>query len=331
MFFTNGTGTWQEPLNETGYDFPSIYPYSAHSVMLDDNQYTTFDASVKPAWAIYDFGYDEEAAGNGVNHIPDLFLRTQSAPVGTDQLNISISADGFKYHHINNSYLKIVGGEYEIEVDPTMAEAEINYYQYLRIELLTSIIRIDVIETGSTNNPIYDALSTEVGPIYLKDELLPKTAGFVATIDGAIIAIDWNETTRIYEIIWDSWVEERWKLGTNVFDLEMIKKTSRFPAWVDYGDQSYSFDPYDGDIVLDDGGEIASYTADNFFNYKYERNLEFIVSSTNGGLYAYTQSGPDAPPHYDFELKQSKWQIPHMFRSYPPQTGRSPIWWDQYA
>ncbi len=294
VYYQNTTNKYAEPLNYTIGNY-EVYPYSSYVAMQSDSFATTFDATNRPAWAVFDFGNDEEAAGNGVPNVPDLYIYIQGSSISTSNIKISVSNDNYRFYDIPTSSISYQSGKYVVEVDQTLADHSMNYYKYLRVNVTSGTLKIESIETKSLNNPIYDALSTAVGPLYLKGDLSKTNAGFIATIDGSILAVAWNETKGLYEIIWDSWAAERWKLNTNIFDLELINKASRFPAWISYGDNSVAIDFSTGTPV---GSDVFTYTADNFVDYKNEKNLEFIISTMDGQFLVYQQPGPFSQPVY---------------------------------
>ncbi|MHA2253982.1 MAG: hypothetical protein ACXAD7_26760, partial [Candidatus Kariarchaeaceae archaeon] len=317
VYYENATNFWPEPLNYTEFGNFIIYPYSSYSVMNQRDQpdgdfnsedrYTTFWAD-KPtsfwdtAWAVYDWGNDEEAAGNGIPSIPEMKVYVEDTTVEPDQINVSISADNVHYYNINSSlYVKKdpSGDFYTVEVDPTMGDADINFYRYFRFEVLSGKLKVDVFETTAWNNPIYDALSVETGFMTFKNENAPTPVGYVGTIDGAILAVTWDETERGYVVKWDSWNDERWKLKTNIFDLEVIKQTGRFPGWIDRGTAS---DTLDLSGNLPDGGVVVSWTAENFYNSRNENFLEYVLVSDLGNIFVYQQTSPYSAPLYNDKL-----------------------------
>ncbi len=301
VWYNNNTvsGKYGEPLNYSVTNF-MVYPYTSASVMKPDGNVTVFDATNSDAWAIYDMGNDEEGAGNGVPSLWDLQVATTSAT--NAKLSVSISADGDEWYDVNATYVSYnsLTKSFEIEVDPTLAVMSSLFYRYLKLNLTQGEMKVDYIYTPYINNPIYDALSVEVGPLIFEGDSNPTTVGFIATIDGSILAVGWNTTTSTYEIMWDSWTAERYKLGTNVFDLEMVRQKTRFPAWMDYGSQTFTLDL--SSATLPDGGMMMSYTAENFYNYRNERSTEFIVSSSYGNMFVYKQDSPYTAPVYDPDL-----------------------------
>ncbi|MHA2090706.1 MAG: hypothetical protein ACW98K_07590, partial [Candidatus Kariarchaeaceae archaeon] len=307
----NNGSRFHEPLNYTRWGNFAIYPYSSYSVMNQqsqpDGRYTTFDATILSnwwgsAWAVYDWGNDEEAAGNGIPSIPEMKVYVEDTTVAADQINVSISADNVHFYNVNSSlYVKAdpSGDFYTVEVDPTMGDADINFYRYFRFEVLSGKLKVDVFETTAWNNPIYDALSVETGSMTFKNENTPTPVGYVGTIDGAILAVTWDETERGYVIKWDSWNDERWKLKTNIFDLEVIKQTGRFPGWIDRGAAS---DTLDLSGNLPDGGVVVSWTAENFYNSRNENFLEYVLISDFGNIFVYQQTSPYSTPIYNQKL-----------------------------
>ncbi|MHA2249336.1 MAG: outer membrane protein assembly factor BamB family protein [Candidatus Kariarchaeaceae archaeon] len=311
VYYDNGT-RYPEPLDYDTYGNFIIYPYSSYSVMNQkpqpDSRYTVFDNNIANsendrAWAEYDWGNDEEATGNGIPSIPEMIIHVEAKSVAADQLNISISADNINFYTVNSTYVKASasGNFYNVEMDPTMADADINFYRYFRFEVLSGVLKVDVFETKAWNNPIYDALSVETGFMTFKNEETASPVGYVGTIDGAILAVTWDADEQKYVIRWDSWNDERWKLKTNIFDLETVKHTGRFPGWIDRGTSS---DTLDLSGTLPDGGKVASWTAENFYNSRNENFLEYVVVSTLGTLYVYQQTSPYTAPIYNPQLTQ---------------------------
>ncbi len=303
VYYSNVTGDFPEPLNYSVSHF-AIYPYNSYLARKPaDGRPTTFDGSTRPAWAVMDFGNDEEAAGNGAPVVPELFIYAMKGKaVPISDLEISISADGINFFRVNSSFITLdtsglTYDTYQIEVDPTLADARLTYYRYLNITVLTGVAELDYIETTAINNPIYDAQSVEVGPLTLKDSE-ENTVGFIGTIDGTILAVDWNPTERRYEIVFDSWREERYKMNKNLFDLEIIKKKGTYPAWIfnDYdsivGEFSYGvFDP----VNYTNYGKVVSFETANFYNYRQESLPETILITDQEKILVATQSSPNAP------------------------------------
>ncbi|MHA2031818.1 MAG: sialidase family protein, partial [Candidatus Kariarchaeaceae archaeon] len=192
------------------------------------------------------------------------------------------------------------GKFYAVEVDPTMGDGNINFYRYLRFETFSGKLKVDVFETTSWNNPIYDALSVETGFMTFKGDTTPTPVGFIGTIDGAVLAVTYNTTTKQYQIVWDSWNDNRWKLQTNLFDLETVKHRGRFPSFVDRGFQSTNLDL----ATAPDGGDVVSWTAENFYNYENENIIEYAVISDLGGIFVYQQATPWTLPIYNPQLTQ---------------------------
>ncbi|MHA2254293.1 MAG: hypothetical protein ACXAD7_28365, partial [Candidatus Kariarchaeaceae archaeon] len=100
-----------------------------------------------------------------------------------------------------------------------------------------------------------------------------------------------------------------YKLNKNLFDLAIIKNRNTFPAWIDEDTSGL-----DWDLT---STQMFSYTAENFVNYKYDTNLEYIIStSTPGDVRVYTQSSYNSEPQYNLELTQMLFQTSNYGSSY---------------
>lgn len=302
VYYFNGS-SYSEPLNYSYGNFP-IYPYRSYSTRIKganvDGRYTRFNALSRPAWATYDFGKDEEGAGNGITSAYDLIVYVGSIAVPASDLRVSLSADGINFFEVPTSDIVASGStEYHIEVDPTLVTGGIDYYRYMTFNVTYGYLLVDAFEALSINNPIYDAQSVAIGSLQLKGDAAISPVAFIGTITGALLGVAWNSTSSSYQIVFDSWLDERWKLGTNIFDLAVVKKTGTFPAWMYRGNEAWTGD-FTG--TLPDGGYMVSYTAENFYDYQHEDNLEFIISSSLGGLFVYTQASKYVAPTYNAEL-----------------------------
>ncbi|RMG24963.1 MAG: hypothetical protein D6732_23030 [Methanobacteriota archaeon] len=318
VYYANITGTFPEPLNYSVSHY-KVYPFNSFLVRKPgDGRPTTFDATTRPAWAIMDFGNDEEAAGNGAPVVPELFIYAmKNKAVAVSDLEISISSDGSNFFRLNSSYITLDTSNgtydiYQIEVDPTLAVAGLTYYRYLNITVLSGKAELDFIETTAINNPIYDAQSVEVGPLTLKDSDA-NTVGFIGAIDGTILAVDWNPTSRRYEIVFDSWREERYKLNKNLFDLEIIKKKGTFPAWIlnDYDSVigNFQYGVYDP-VNFTNYGNVVSFETANFYNYRQESMPETILITDQEKILVATQASPNAPLSVNSILSEMLFDTP---------------------
>lgn len=318
VYYSNITGVFPEPLDYNSNHFV-VFPFNSFLARKPgDQRPTTFDAGTRPAWAVMDFGNDEEAAGNGAPVVPELFIYAMKGKaVPVSDIEISISANGADFFKVNSSFINLDTSNatydiYEVEVDPTLAASLLTFYRYLNITVLSGVAELDFIETTAINNPIYDAQSVEVGPLTLKDSDA-NTVGFIGGIDGTILAVDWNPTTKTYEIVFDSWREERYKLNKNLFDLEIIKKKGTFPAWIynDFdsrvGDFQYgAFDP----VNFTDYGNVISYETANFYNYKEESIPETILVTDQEKILVATQASPNAELRVNSVLTEMLFDTP---------------------
>jgi hypothetical protein len=327
---TTGVEWFVEPLNYSDGYFV-VYPYNT-AMSQDENyngyldQETLLNGTENEAWAILDFGYHEEASGNGMYGVPDAhdldieigsnFDRGDSPPPSTSDFSLELSVDGEHFYQVPAEDISIIDeisifwdDHLHIEVDPTLNMMSSDYYQFIRVNT-TVELRIDYMETLFINKPIYDALSAAVGTTVFKSDSSPTPVGFIGTVGGTILGVTWDSFEHRYKINWDSWVDERWKLSKNIFDLAVIKQSGRFPAWLDRGAIDYEIDLSTG---LPGGAEVVDFAIDNFWNYENENNLEFIFSGSDDKLYAYSQVSPTATPEYDLALSSTLFDYPDPY------------------
>ncbi|MHA2502206.1 MAG: hypothetical protein ACXAE3_05005, partial [Candidatus Kariarchaeaceae archaeon] len=322
-------GTYPEPLNNAASSgMPEVFPYRTAMAQPSDDIYTTFDGTSEDAWAILDWGLHEEAAGNGIGTLWDFSVKTKNlfnpSAVG---MTLSLSQDGETWYDINKTDLtwinNLLADDYlRVEVDNVLNELGWSWYRYLKVNVTSGKISIDSMTTRYFNKPLYDAQSATIGTLTLKGDSTPSTVGFVGTVNGAILAVYWDDVDQDYKVIWDSWVDERYKISKNIFDLETVKRDSTFPAWLDLAAKSWEVDFTNGILNKE---QIFTYDAENFYNYREEQSVEFIMSSMEGNLHVYRQNGPDSAPVYDPFLTQFLFNLDLYAYIFPPQVLNQPV------
>ncbi|MHA2253728.1 MAG: hypothetical protein ACXAD7_25435, partial [Candidatus Kariarchaeaceae archaeon] len=302
-------------------------PYNTYAAAEIDGQFAMIqyqDAEVdpkdRPQYAIYDFGQDEEATGNGVidqyigstPYFHDLEIRMN---LDFPDYTISISKDAETWYEIPSSmiYSRYVSSQtydLQIDVDSILADNMIDYFRYIKFNVTsTGYVSIDSIQTLIANTPINTGQSAVIGEMVFKGDETPQTAGLIGTVDGTIIAIVYDTANSRYNVVWDSYKDEAYKLNKNLFDLAIIKNRNTFPAWIDEDTSGL-----DWDLT---STQMFSYTAENFVNYKYDTNLEYIITTSSpGDVRVYTQSSYNSEPQYNSELTQMLFQTSNFGSSY---------------
>lgn len=292
-------GTFYEPLNQSSQLIFSatIYPYNTAVAQSNNGLATYFNGTGHPAWAIFDLGNDEEGAGNGISSIYDLFIDYWSIS-GSPNVEVSVSANGNTFYPI----IELLSGQFE--VDSTLADASLNYYRYIKVNITGGTLAIENMEIKHINKPVYDALTTEVGSMIYSGDSSPTPTAFIGTMDGAILCVIWDDNDGRYKIVWDSWKDERWKLESNIFSMASVKKHGTFPAWMFSG---HTLSYTGGSIIgastqLPDGGELTSVAATNFYDFWYSKDIDYILSSDQGQLYYFEQDSPTSFLLYDEDI-----------------------------
>jgi hypothetical protein len=242
---------WNEAL-EIFLPNASVYPYNTGMAQASDGNYSTFDAAlttVDNATAIIDFGLDEEGTGSA-NSEADLiitFKENLDADVFT-KLNFSIGQSASDFLQVNSSCFTIMPfdeSKLMIDVDPVLTENQIDWFRYAKIVVFDEgNYSINSIELLQVYNLLTDALSLTIGPFRFDGDAFMAWHDeidkiVVATVTGEFVVIEYNFGAGTYDIIWESYDDERFTLGANVWDIEHVALVENVPIWYDIGTLNY--------------------------------------------------------------------------------------------
>ncbi|MGY5878775.1 MAG: hypothetical protein RTV31_00935 [Candidatus Thorarchaeota archaeon] len=220
----------------------SVYPYNTGMAQITDGNYSIFDAAlstVDNATAVVDFGLDEEGTG-GANAEADMIItfRDSLTPALFSEFNLSISQDGFDFMQIPSEYMEIMLGDNHkllIDVDGILVENRLDWFRYAKVSVYNSgNYSINSIELLQVYNLITDALSLAIGPLRRDGDAYRE--GFdesnkivVATTIGEFYCIGYESGK--YDVLWESYEDERFSLGSYVWDIEYISSVAEVPIF----------------------------------------------------------------------------------------------------
>ena len=223
-----------EPDPNNYADSPTIYPYNTSMARKPDNNYTLFDASASGtvASAVLDFGKDEELTGDGRPGAPesqrgyDLYVYfSPTTPPIPSRMTFYVSADGENWEQIpDNDLLALNTTMLLINVDTALSKKQWSGARYLNITVHSNgYFKIDAIWTRLLDRPLDTATSAIIGQVNRQwDVTTTENNIIVGTVMGKILAYHYDSEKGTVTKIFDSYGDERYVLGGNVWDIEQI-------------------------------------------------------------------------------------------------------------
>ena len=211
----------------------SVYPYNTGMARGPDGNYSYFDASipgVDNATAIIDFGLDEEGTGSA-NADRDVVITFQSLNSGIfTRFNFSIGKTATDFSQVNSSRMSISGNQLSIDVDDVLIERQWDWFRYAKLVVYNGgNYRINSLELKHVYNLLTEALSLTIGPMdfdgdkyFTGESELDKIV--IGTSIGEYICVGYDGDS--YEVLWESYDDERYKLDRYIWDLEYIDTKS---------------------------------------------------------------------------------------------------------
>jgi len=298
------------------------YPYNSGSLQNNITCMTLFDSSpTELTYAIYDFGADEEGTGNGNSRADfSIVFQTPYSTVDINDFEISISQDLRHWTKIDPSsiskgYSTEMFASLDIDVDSNMIANQWDYFQYVNVTVLKGSpdYRIYRLELHYVNARVDTALAVNIGTLAsgtAPGDILPQI--LIGTVDGRIVSFIYNQLEDEFTLTWDSWVDDRFSLETNIWDLEQVKTLGTMPMIMGMTDletdYQWVYDPspksqlgglniFDYDIENIDGDSLGDgdfivtaedgnvYFFDNEFNYISSKTSDYFTTINNRAQY----------------------------------------------
>ncbi|MHA2254404.1 MAG: hypothetical protein ACXAD7_28945, partial [Candidatus Kariarchaeaceae archaeon] len=222
-----------------------------------DQNYTTFDSTIYPlASAIVDWGKDGEVMGDGLMAIPeedlgyDIYMRFAGTtpPTGTlGDFSIEVSPTGGEWALIPNEDISTAlvnavnpaDDDLLIDLDPTLSDKHWAYIRYMRINVTNGgYYKIDGAYSPVLYRPVDTATSITIGNLdldYYKAYTSGESEGkkiVLGTADGKIIMFEYSSVTKAYDLLWNSYKNDSYTQGTNIWDIVEVKSPGKIPTWL---------------------------------------------------------------------------------------------------
>ncbi len=223
---------WNEDLQKFLPD-ASVYPYNTGMARAWDGNFSTFDASipgVDSATAIVDFGLDEEGTGSA-NADRDVVITFHTLDSGIfAKFNFSIGQTATDFTQVDSSRMTISASQLSIDVDDVLIERHWDWFRYAKLVVYNGgNYRINSLELKHVYNLLTEALSLTIGPMdfdgysyFTGESELDKIV--IGTSIGEYICVGYDGDS--YEVLWESYDDDRYKLDRYIWDLEYIDTKS---------------------------------------------------------------------------------------------------------
>ncbi|MFX1516184.1 MAG: FG-GAP repeat domain-containing protein [Promethearchaeota archaeon] len=215
--------------------------------------YTTFNARDTYASAIVDWGNDGEVMGDGLWAIPeeglgyDVLLRFHESTIPRlHQISFEISRGDGEWalipdKDISLAQVSVAAGDDDlwIDIDPILSEKRWAYFRYMRINVTNhGIFRIKGGYAPVLYRPMDTATSITIGSLdldYYKAYTTGESEGkkiVLGTSDGKIVMFEYNSVTKGYDLLWNSYKNDTYTQGTNIWDIVEVKNPGKIPTWL---------------------------------------------------------------------------------------------------
>lgn len=215
--------------------------------------YTTFNARNSMASAIVDWGNDGEVMGDGLFAIPeadfgyDVLLRFHEDTIpNLNKISFEVSREGGEWalipeKDISLAHVSTAAGDDDlwIDIDPILSEKHWAYFRYMRINVTNKgIFKIKGGYAPVLYRPIDTATSITIGSLdldYYKAFTTGESEGkkiVLGTSDGKIIMFEYNSATKGYDLLWNSYKNDTYTQGTNIWDIVEVKSPGKIPTWL---------------------------------------------------------------------------------------------------
>ncbi|MGQ4833878.1 MAG: PQQ-binding-like beta-propeller repeat protein [Candidatus Asgardarchaeia archaeon] len=270
VYFVEGSNVYNEPSEDPSR---SISPYNSAMVSEIDGKFSQFNSTVdNESIAVVDFGRHEEPTGNG-NSKPDLNLTFVgldgfSSTPNFNNLEFYASMDNYAFEKIDTSDLSVAyhGNNFSVSInlDNVLAKRHWDHSRYLKIVVKNGDkYAIDAIEVLTVFRPIRTATAITIAKLNIDTYMEYKRWAahyfsektsydleywysafgvknesnkvIIGTVLGKLLAFKYNKNTGEYSYVWDTYSDDYYKVGTNIWFMKEIKRAGKIPTFIALG------------------------------------------------------------------------------------------------
>ncbi|RLI80741.1 hypothetical protein DRP04_07715, partial [Archaeoglobales archaeon] len=240
VYFYNGTHNLTEPIKNYIENTGIRFNNTAMGGPADGKYSMFLPNSTHEAYSVLDFGIQEEAVGDGTDaydmYVKLMIISGFNYTPAPEAIRFYVSEDGNKYVELADYHTATYSSEGYVlvwfDIDPILKNNEWNRIRYLKIVVLPGHkYAVDAIRTMNIDKQLSDVTSTYFVSLDLNGKGEKDYLVF-GTITGKIVLFAYNETTSLYNMVFDSQYEERFSLGENIWDIAKVMPYTRLPYWL---------------------------------------------------------------------------------------------------
>jgi hypothetical protein len=215
--------------------------------------YTVFNARNTYASAIVDWGKDQEVMGDGLFAIPeenlgyDVLLRFNEWTLPQlNKISFEVSRGDNQWalipiEDISLAQVSSAPGDDDllIDIDPLLSEHRWSYFRYMRINVTDhGYFMIKGGYAPVLYRPMDAATSLTIGSLdldYYKAYTSGQSEGkkiVLGTSDGKLIMFEYKASTHSYDLLWNSYTNDSYTQGTNIWDIVEVQSPGKIPTWL---------------------------------------------------------------------------------------------------
>ncbi len=215
--------------------------------------YTVFNARDTLASAIVDWGKDQEVMGDGLVAIPeeglgyDVVLRFNEWTLPQlNKISFEVSRGDGEWALVENKDISLAlvssapgDDDLQIDIDPLLSEKKWSHFRYMRINVTNhGYFMIKGGYAPVLYRPMDAATSLTIGSLdldYYKAYTSGESEGkkiVLGTSDGKIIMFEYDSNAHAYNLLWNSYTNDSYTQGTNIWDIVEVKSPGKIPTWL---------------------------------------------------------------------------------------------------
>lgn len=248
LAYGNNTGAGLQP--EPILEVRPAYPYNTSMAQPPNGDYSWFmpgDVG-ENATAIVDFGFTQEVTGDGrVSDGQSLkgydlqFIMPSSSVPKVNQWQVSLSADLQKWTEVRTDEITTACDTncyMHIDTDPALNRKQMLSYRYVKMTFFAPGVQlVDSVNSTTLARSLTEATALTLGSIDVSYRSVLTRANepdkvIAGTSDGKLFVFEYDEVGGQVRLLWESYTEDLFTLGTNIWDIIQVQNSGKFPTWV---------------------------------------------------------------------------------------------------
>lgn len=304
--YDNSSDFREEPILEVR----PAYPYNTSMAQPPNDDYSWFIALFpgSKATAVVDFGFTQEVTGDGRfadgetlrGYDLQFIMSANSTPL-INQWQVQLSPDLEQWTTVETS--EMTAGDCDayctlyIDTDPALNRKHMLSYRYVNMTLVGPGIQlVDAVKSTTLARSLKEATALTLGTVdvsydrSIQGENEPDKI-ITGTSDGKLFVYEYNSTQGAVSLVWESYTEDLFNLGTNIWDIVQVQNAGTFPTWRSHTGANVTFD------FSSVGTDYMSHTYAHLTAFElinpsiFNRNNDDLVITTSAGQSAILLGG----------------------------------------